>query len=63
MTNIKNCEHCTTPTSIERTDCLQPLEGNVCSKCGDWVCDSCTDYANSYKNGQDFICKQCTIKP
>jgi len=37
-----NCEQCGTPTSFERTDPkTQPHEGEVCERCGMWVCVDC----------------------
>lgn len=59
MENIILCEHCAKETSFERNSEEEPAEGNVCSVCGDWICDNCTDWNKSYKNGLDFICKDC----
>ena len=56
--NKKPCDICGELTSIESGEGT-PSEGNCCCECGNWVCDSCTDY--SYGDS-DFTCVYCSGK-
>jgi hypothetical protein len=58
-----NCSLCKQPTSFERRDLTQPLEGDVCSICGAWVCPACIDWLKmTLKNTENIICKLCSTK-
>jgi len=55
------CKICGSDTSFERETEDQPPEGDVCSRCGRWVCVSCTDYVFMREiNTVNPICKDCS---
>ena len=60
--DLQDCEICGAAASFERKNETQPKEGEVCSMCGQWVCDDCVDWTKCHSEHLkdiDMVCKDC----
>jgi len=53
--NLRTCEICGKLLSFERHEDCFPREGDVCTKCGIFVCPNCVRYGD----GESPYCKDC----